>query len=1583
MVCRIREKFTLSDWFGIGSVDRSTDLIWKRMVNAAELAKLQRLKQILQDADASLLERLAAVLFGKLLGVTVAVARAGFQHGGDAGPAGRQGRNFRIESKRYADTTPLSERELLGEIDHALKRDPALEAWILVSTREVSEQVEQSLYGHGESIGVPIIVVDWKSQGLPILAALCCSGPDEVKSAIDAEAGDLARQLQPIASDALERLTRDLQAWTIGFESVRVASHEYYRKIWLNPRTANAKLGQNAAVGSIDNRLPRRPAHDGLDSWLSSATSGNWKPAAVLGFDGVGKTWAVVDWLYGRLDDLPIVVVIPASALTAAQSSSAQSIMALLASRLFEITNVRDAAHWARRLELLLSSPVANGPVMTVFFDGLNQQPSAPWIDILKTFQDEPFVDRIGVIFSTRKHHFEDRLGRLRSLIDRPTEVGVEIYDDAPDGEFDRMLAFKGLNRADLQEDLIPMARTPRLFNLVVDFREGLIGVGKVTPHRVLWEYGRRRLADHAGRSFSESDWRTWLQDIAKGSRSGIETYSVKALGKLTDRGDLPTSDVYARLSEIIDGQLAVPAGHGDFLIKPEIVSHALGLALISHLEQSGNTERAGLFAAVDNWLDPISGMDQRAEILRAAVSILVEMGSHRTTLCEVLLTAWLQTQNIPETHRKELCALAGDLVSALMAVIEESPNHAHAAARSAAVLALRGLPRDVTGAFREIVATSCRWLLDVSRDVRIGIHSSREAEEQRSKRWLELVGVDQAGQRLILGKTVNLTDGPNGIDDETIPVLLEGFPLAEAVSVFESAALQIALRGSCDCWEKLKWLCLLNVIDACETSAAIRTRAASLASAQVETGIDPRLRTRVASLILRMSTDDADEDTANRLEPGIHRIWSYERDYLADPANSFFTLERRHADEVLRNKQPNLWRRLQRTKDLWLDPTFTPPPELTDELREFAATFNVAELSAHGGHSREDIDFEAFEPMIARCAPDLLASIIRRKIRGFEQRPIEARYWSAIHVSNHSLLIDKSCEGALQLLREKGAESDEDQEFFAVTSFLMIELADKTGFEQVQAIIESDLKHILVDWVEILKPLSAEDGDRLIARYRSGTLKQQRDLILLINAAGFKPSEDAWGWIAECAMLAEFPMRHTACEILVRADAARSGRYLQSVNWCWDPTGDKHINHYCTLALIESCGAIPFEQLAPRLAPWLIPRALAVRGGDESEALLAAEIFGSILVCPASDSPDLGSKSLVNQNDRSDNPFSFAIEIPATRLGEGDPSTFVAAMDPERQHEVRKRAVSLAIERIQEARSAGASFFLVSFDPKNLVAMVRHAPQQLEIWLEGMEACSDGFKRRLRLAEGAYLALCEALFELIPDKGGTLWRALRRFQFTKYLGTGQVDELINMPFRVAQSAETEKILSDLVDLNNANTDGKLMELAIAAQSNGRGDWLRAIIAEDLRSGTAWRRMRATVFEGFLNDGSLPNDRAWPEGGFLNSRSQLVQRSAKSQWSDSCARHWWRRYRDATDAETAYAAWVLFLRSADRRAWTWLKAPEMSLGKEIPLGDSKLRQCGLNKEALKRALQKREEKRDEQLFGRKIGKGFGPWRDAD
>ena len=107
-------------------------------LTTTDLAAQEKLKAELQaDESAYKLENLVGALLGRLLGIPIAIAKSGFQHGGDAGPAGQQGRRFRLECKKYSDDTSLRDRELLGEIDHALGRDEALEAWFLIATRSV------------------------------------------------------------------------------------------------------------------------------------------------------------------------------------------------------------------------------------------------------------------------------------------------------------------------------------------------------------------------------------------------------------------------------------------------------------------------------------------------------------------------------------------------------------------------------------------------------------------------------------------------------------------------------------------------------------------------------------------------------------------------------------------------------------------------------------------------------------------------------------------------------------------------------------------------------------------------------------------------------------------------------------------------------------------------------------------------------------------------------------------------------------------------------------------------------------------------------------------------------------------------------------------------------------------------------------------------------------------------------------------------------------------------------------------------------------------------------------------------------
>src|SRR5262249_21704054 len=147
-----------------------------------------------------------------------------------------------------------------------------------------------------------------------------------------------------------------------------------------------------------------------------------------------------------------------------------------------------------------------------------------------------------------------------------------------------------------------------------------------------------------------------WLKEIAEKYLEGVREFSLRTLGETAKRPDLTEGEVYARLSDIVDGRFATRGPSGNLQLTPTVVAHALASALLAHLDTIAQPTFETIESELAGWLDPIAGFDERAEILRAAVSILVERGSTTSnSLAGVLVTAWVQSQNLPDNHGKEL----------------------------------------------------------------------------------------------------------------------------------------------------------------------------------------------------------------------------------------------------------------------------------------------------------------------------------------------------------------------------------------------------------------------------------------------------------------------------------------------------------------------------------------------------------------------------------------------------------------------------------------------------------------------------------------------------------------------------------------------------------------------------------------------------------------------------------------------------------------------------------------------------------------------------------------------------------------
>jgi hypothetical protein len=274
---------------------------------------------------------------------------------------------------------------------------------------------------------------------------------------------------------------------------------------------------------------------------------------------------------------------------------------------------------------------------------------------------------------------------------------------------------------------------------------------------------------------------------------------------------------------------------------------------------------------------------------------------------------------------------------------------------------------------------------------------------------------------------------------------------------------------------------------------------------------------------------------------------------------------------------------------------------------------------------------------------------------------------------------------------------------------------------------------------------------------------------------------------------------------------------------------------------------------------------------------------------------------------------------------------------------------------------------------------VLHHASDLLDRWLEGYRERTTDFRRRVRLAETTFLAVCEVLLTRDPKRGAELWKALRAATATRHIGAAGIDELLHMVFRVPDSAPVTELRNEVISLPRCHTDQRLFDIAVAASYNAKAAWPAAMADADQASSLVWRQHRGALLAGFATGNTLPVADAWPEGEIRTSHAELRREAARFRWSEACAHHWWRTYFAATDEVEAYAAWILFLRSADGRAWRWMDEDVGALDNSNSLLRRKLAHVQLNRSDLKYAMAKRLERRDRKFLDDDIVDGIGPW----
>jgi hypothetical protein len=1537
-------------------------------------ATLNQLKILLQTVGEKEFEKLVAALFGVLLDCNVFVSKSGFQFGADAGTSTSAGVNIRFECKRYPDDTSLNERELLGEIEQAHDRDLFLEAWVLVTTRNANEQLATSLTRMGNKLGLPVVIVDWQSHEFPRVAALCAVAPAKVGELISPAAQVLVEQLVDGAKPFLDRLRTEIRSWCVGYVNLQHASHQYLQKLWTDEKFSYGKTGQNMSGGSSGRlRIRREASYAALNAWWRQSETP--KAVAVVGKEGTGKTWACVDWLANNLSNLPIILLVNASFAKGIRESNEFDIVELIAAELLKLSEVRNLEFWKERVKRLIARPVDGDPKILLYIDGLNECRSLKWIRLVQAIQETDLCDCIRLAISTRPDHFYNDLRSGRICFPHMATIEVQPFDKSEGGELDQLLHMHGVTRTELSSQLIDICCNARLLSLVIPLRSSLNGLANVTVHRVLWEYGRDEITTRSGRAFSPTEWSEWLKQVARDYRPGISLTSRAAIEESVHRPSLDQHEVYQRLSEIIDGQFAESDELGSVHLDAAIVEHALGLQLVSELSRFAGATNGDGAEAAQKFLEPISGLDVFADILRAAVNISICTPSITDETRTFLVSKWLECQNFPDSHAEDVLSLAIPLCSSLLNYIERENSHFQERTSS---LPLAALQRAISsgGSTQQLVLNRIEsWFTVIPLD----LNSHRASDEQfeaRKRSEIELrIGSALPGARRILGLDFELTNEDNSSQMGIAAQLLQNIPRQICKHVFESFAVIHSVVAQDRILRQLDWICLLDEHDNAQTNAMLRELAQNVLSRTPESGVNMDLPAMCASTLLLLSTEQEDAEEAERIRPPLGRVWNYESDYLANPLKSLFALERRHVNDALSDTTSHLFGRLSRAQKYFVDPTMQYPRSFVEELVNEVSAFETKHVDSGLWQTESDYVFDLSLPAIAAATPASLQLLVRKRIADINNSQDKAIYWRVMRAVRCFIAIDDS-ELSHEQLQQVVPSLDGQDRSLTQSHLLFYQLFSKDSRDQCKAILQADLDGLLNDFAYVLREIGSGEADQLIEEFGDRNETVRLHLLVLFSFAAVQISNQVFDWIFREAVGDAEKNRSLAFLVLARLSPDEFGKRLWESKWKWQRAFPAYEAQYGSLALIHATVSEPFETVAPKITPGLLLYAIRIRGSKPDEIALGTSFLQAIL----DTSPVLRDFEL-----------SFDVEMPQEqgltvnlRLDYGNElPDFSGTLTDQMISGVnaRRREVNDRFrDYIHETRKKGGDLLLSPINPRDIDDCLITNPEFGSILLDGMDLRSKDFCKRVQRAEMFFLALCESLLKRDPEMGCRLWKILDDILQVRYTGAAEVSELLHIIFRVQDSPQVESLRLELLDLSCCNTDKQLFEIALAAQYNGKESWLALQISRDRSSPVAWRVRRSYVLEAFTIGNQMTLSNAWPCGLITTEMAELRQWSARQRIQEAFSRHWWQEYVNAPNYLAAYRAWILFLKSSDRRAYIILRNASNVLDDKSDLSRRKWAHLKINKHNMKRALEENEKNLAERFLNRSVSNKILPWR---
>lgn len=1464
-------------------------------------------------------EGLIAQLLGKLTNRKFFLAHSGSQSGRDANTAPYLGNVIAIECKRYGKAS-LSERELLGELAQISEDIPELELWILVVSRNVSTQLISSLSSLAKKLGIEVRVIS--DDGSPsTLEALFGLYPEVImtflKSKISSEElksieDDLNKiKLSPGFSVTIKDLKEEFSNATLGYYNWSQSQNNWLIKYFGSETESRHVFKQVLNVNDKSVRyIEREKAFEELDNWLS-----NWqenKPSFVLlGEEGDGKTWATAGWISKKIrneKEFPPVLFIPSL------NVNSKEIEKLIETNIESINPEPYMGYWRKKLDSWLERPHKNMPSIIVVLDGINerQKPSF-WREIFEECIGEKYFGRIALLVTCRESYWKLNFSNLR-------HINFSTWTLLPynDKELSEALLNYGLSKDDISENLLPLIKKPRYFDLAVKFRKQMAMNGDITVARLIYEDWRDRMSKKVGTDLDDEQFQDILKNLAH--KSLEEDIFDKDIIEL-----LPyQEDKRAILDELWTG--GILKRHGiKYQVQENSLKLGFGLILADEVLKESSKKDSMIFEVIAQWLEPYPEIDLKASICGMAALHSLQSPNYSRKARVSLLYYWLN------------CLNSGTELDASL------PEY---------------LPLDPSAYFElaEIIWTyenENKWGQELVMKALLKWVDSPQVNPKLSfvfERWLGLVHLEGFKIQREISKDKNLKGeiiDRLGFEPTTPEFEFSGYTFYKVQDEGLLRLGRVALRVI-SVLPKEKFIraiivgCLAEEIMGFTNKYGLFSWV--LKSAREELWSD--LKREI--LLLKESDHLINRRALTKILRYQGGVEAYQLSQTIEPQkrNLYTSGFSRNIDEY----EPLTAATQIRT--FCINPVFPVSDQLKNKFNDAVNDFEVDTLWSGEWKSSSDHLLEYIEPAYCAYAPSALIGLIRRIFQRISVLNENNLRRMAFEIDEYFIIFDQDVHDEiyktwlrLHSKRDSLTEKEVDAEEF-LFAFILQMIGSSKQLAYLLERTEESLDLLL--YLPFFKPISNWGEVEKLIRETKEIESLRRILWFISKYPEFIP-KNIMSIIQNYISHDDTGLRRSTLKLIYTTGYGVDAFVNSAWKWCHSENAEEE-NYWGSLLLSEFGESLSLNELKSRIDPLYLGYAIMKRGYQNNEIREYAAMLNDYIECLKFDFSDLpeyipnieveinsdGESIFKEQKKLSDETFTKTIKFISSESYWGGTFGTKNGHDPFKsigQDDIDSK-YQLLREIINVQRAARNYSFSKLFYPYGLNEIFKTEPELFSQWVEIVLKNQPEAKKCLFLGRSFYEAICTALLNNESSKGIQLyWKLINeespiRNQYENL-------RLSILDFSLFKATlNSDVLLAWDKYLEGCKNDYDLLEVMLLARLGNGNEWMQSHIEKELSSCVLFEKARAIILLGFVDDDNVTqvlNEKyeIQPDSWIKAIIETSLNRLNKNIW----AKHWFSQFCELEDDDLSWSSFRLFLKCVDRRFWIWNKTFEQRIPK--------------------------------------------------